>query len=197
VRYFGADPKIFVGARVKVLGKSCFESCKHIVEIEFELGSGLERIGAAALRDCESLWSIDLPTSVRIIKESSFEGCHELESCFIAKDLSLVTIGDRAFANCTSLRSFSIPRLVEQIGSQCFIECIYLSRLKFNSSKPLQRVFDDRQLDDLLCEFGMRTSSGLFRIDIEDEDVDLKFPGWISIRHGEGIFDFSLVRDLE
>jgi hypothetical protein len=103
VRYFGVDREIFVGKKVRFLGKSCFEGFKHIVEIEFELGSELERIGAAACRGCDSLWSIDIPASVQILEESSFEGCRKLESCSIAEDSSVVTIGDRAFAKCTSL----------------------------------------------------------------------------------------------
>jgi hypothetical protein len=197
VRYFGEDPQIFVGARVKVLRKSCFEGCKHIIEIEFELGSDLERIGAAALRNCESLWTIDIPASGRIIEESSFEGCRELESCFIANDSSLVTIGFRAFAKCSSLRSFSIPQLVEQIGSQCFSGCIYLSRLKFHSSESMRRVIGTRPLDDALYEFGVNANSGLFRIEVENGEIDMKFAGWISVRSDEDAFDFSLVRDTE
>jgi hypothetical protein len=197
VRYFGVDREILVGKKIQVLGKSCFEGCKRIVEIEFELGSELERIGAAALRDCESLWSIDIPASVIIIEESSFERCRELESCFIAKDSSLVTIGFRAFAKCSSLRSFFIPRLVEKIGRQCFAECIYLYRLKFLSSESLQRVIDERVLDDVLYEFGMTTSSCLFRIDIEGGDIELKFPGWVSVHNDDEDFEFSLFRDLQ
>jgi hypothetical protein len=197
VRYFGEDSKIFVGNKVRVLGKSCFEGCTHIDEIEFDLGSELERIGAAALRNCESLWSIDIPVSVMIIEERAFKGCSELESCFIANDSSLVMIGNRAFAKCTSLRSFSIPSLIESIGSQCFKKCIYLYRLKFNSSESVRRVICNRPLDNALYEFGVNANSGLFRIDVENGEIDLKFAGWISARSDEGAFDFSLVQDTE
>jgi hypothetical protein len=75
VRYFGQDREIVVGKKVKILGKSCFEGCKHIDRIDFGLGSELERIGLAALRDCVSLVAIEIPSSVTIIEESSFEGC--------------------------------------------------------------------------------------------------------------------------
>jgi hypothetical protein len=112
VRYFGLDRAIVVGKQVKVLRPSCFEGCKHLDQIAFELGSELARIGAAALRDCTSLVSIEIPASVRIVEESSFEGCSELESCLITKDSTLVAIGARAFAKCTSLRSFYVPQRV-------------------------------------------------------------------------------------
>jgi hypothetical protein len=109
VRYFGLDPGIVVGKKVKVLGKSCFEGCDRLDRIYFEVDSELERIGTAALRNCSSLSSISIPASVRLFEEGSFEGCDELESCMIDEDSLLVTIGARAFAKCTSLRSFDIP----------------------------------------------------------------------------------------
>jgi hypothetical protein len=188
VRYFGLDREIIIGKQIKVLGKSCFEGCKHLVRIDFEPGSGLARIGADALRDCESLSSIELPASVRIVEEFSFEGCTELEFCIIAKDSSLVTIGEMAFANCTSLRSFYIPQSARGIGSNCFQGCIYLYRITFGSSECLQRVIGDRSLDDALPEFGMIMRSSLFQIDVEDGGVELEldFPGWVSVRDGEG-----------
>jgi hypothetical protein len=106
VRHFGLDREIVVGRKVKVLGKSRFEGLKHRDEIYFEVGYELEGIGPAAIRDCESLASIEISSSVTILAESSFEGCTELASCLIGEDSSLVSIGARAFARCISLRSF-------------------------------------------------------------------------------------------
>jgi hypothetical protein len=168
VRYFGLDRKIFVGRKVKVLGKSCFEGHKHLDKIDFEVGSELERIDRAALRDCQSLSIIEIPASVTILEESSFEGCTELESCLIAEDSSLVTIGANGFAKCTSLRSFSIPRHVVNIGRNCFTKCIHLYRLRFRSSESITRVIGDQSLDDALNELGVIARSSLFGIEVED-----------------------------
>jgi hypothetical protein len=200
LRYFGLHPEIVADKRVKVLRKSCFEGCNHIAQIAFEIGSELERIGPAALRNCLSLSIIDIPASVTIIDESSFEGCDELESCLIPRDSRLVTLGAKAFAKCTSLRSFSIPPQVGGIGSKCFDECIHLYRLKFISSECLQRVCDDRLLHDALDGFGVSASSSLFRIEVEDGGVELKFPGWTYVYgrgNGEEDLELSLVRDIQ
>jgi hypothetical protein len=147
VRCFGRNRHIVVGKTIRVLGKSCFEDCRHLERIDFESGSELERIDAAALRDCVSLEIIDIPSSVTILGDSSFEGCRELESCLIANNSRLIAIGAEAFAKRTSLRLFSLPPLVGEIGSKCFSEGIYLYELKFMSSECLKRVIGDRLLD--------------------------------------------------
>jgi hypothetical protein len=185
----------------QVLRKSCFEGCKHLDHIDFEIGSEVERIGAAALRDCVSLSSIVISASVTIIEESSFEGCAELESCFIAEDSSLVTIDERTFAKCASLRSFSIPGRVGEIGENCFSECVHLYQFEFTTSDALKRVVGNRSLDDALDEFGMsvNASSSLFRIELEDGGPEFEFEitGWVSIQDGEGDFHLTLVQDIE
>jgi hypothetical protein len=201
VRYFGRDREIIIGKQVKVLRKSCFEGCKHLDRIGFEPGSGLARIGADALRGCESLSSIELPASVRIVEESSFEGCSELEFCLIAKDSSLVAIGARAFAKCFWLRSFYFPQSARGIGNNCFNECIHLYQLRFGSSECLQRVIGDRSLDDALEEFGVSASSSLLRIDFEavrmELEMEMRFPGWVSTSDGDGTLQFSPGGDLQ
>jgi hypothetical protein len=197
VRYFGLDQTVIVGKKVKIIGKSSFEGYKSLEQMEFETGSELERIGAAALRGCSSLVSIEIPRSVQIVEENSFEGCTELESCFFGEDSSLVTIGVRAFAKCISLRSFSIPRQVAGIGSQCFGECDYLCRLMFGSSESLKRVVGDRSLDEALDEFGVSGHSSLFKIDVEDRGGELNIVGWVLVDGGEGASHLRLVRDLQ
>jgi hypothetical protein len=197
VRYFGLDRDIVAGKKVRVLGKSCFEGCKHLDRIDFEIGSELERIGAAAVRGCVSLEIIEIPPSVTVIEEASFQWCTGFDSCLTDQNSSLISIGARAFAKCISLRSFWIPSLVERIGSNCFRECFYFYQLMFDSSESLKRIVGGRSLDDALEEIGVRESSSLFRIDIDDVGVELEFPGWVSVPDGEGSFPLTLVRDLQ
>jgi hypothetical protein len=199
VRYFGLHREIVVGRRVKNLRKSSFEGCRELDRIDFEIGAELERIGPAALRDCVSLVSIEIPASVKSIEEAAFERCTELESCLMDRESSLVTIGARAFANCTSLRSFSIPRQVAGIGSECFTGCIYLSRLEFMSSESLKRVIGDLSLDCALDTFAVNSRSGLFRIDVNDGQVELIFAGWARnpVCGAGGDLHLSLVQDIQ
>jgi hypothetical protein len=54
------------------------------------------------------------------------------------------------------------------------------------SSESLRRVVGDRSLDNGLGGIGVTVSSGLFRIEIEDGEVELKFPGWSHVYGGDG-----------
>jgi hypothetical protein len=197
VRYFGLDRAIVVGKKFQVLRRSCFERWNHLDKVNFEVGSGLERIDRAALRECQSLSIIEIPASVTILEESSFEGCTELESCLIAEDSSLVRIGDRAFAKCTSLRSFSIPQQVGEVGRNCFAESIHLCRLRFRSSESMTRVIGDQSLDDALNELGVNVCSSLFEIEVEDGGEELNHPGWISLSGREGGLHLTLIPYFE
>jgi hypothetical protein len=197
VRCFGLGREAVISKKVKFLRKSCFEGCRQIDQIDFEIGSELERIGPAAVRDCESLPSIHIPSSVTILSESAFEGCRELESCLIDEDSSLVAIGATTFAKCTSLRSFSIPRRVEEIGRNCFNGCIHLDRLAFGSSESLKQVVGDRSLDEALDDFGVSANSSLFRIEVEDGGAEFEFPGWVSVPGGSEVLEVWLVRDFQ
>jgi hypothetical protein len=176
VRSFGLDSKVLVGRSVKVLGKSCFEGCKHLDQLSFETGSELGRIGPAALRDCVSLTNIGIPPSVIIVEQASFEGCTELESCFMDEDSSVTTIGATAFSKCTSLRSFSIPRLVffrklvavADSAQYNFVDEFLIESLPICRKQPVQ--FDSRPIiafpkigmqisrtirDEILCDFAL------------------------------------------
>jgi hypothetical protein len=192
VRYFGLDLEVFVEKTVEMLGRSCFEGHKHLGQIYFEIRSELERIGPAALRDCESFASIEMPACVTIIDDGAFEGCSQLESCLIARDSSLVRIGGRAFAKCPSLRSFYFPSQVNDIGSKCFSESIYLYRLTFRSSESLTRVIGDRPLEDALEEFGVSVNTSLFGINLEEGGSESNFPGW-AYDSGDEQLQLSLV----
>jgi hypothetical protein len=51
----------------------------------------------------------------------------------------------------------------------------------------------DRSLYDTLDESGVSAPSGLFRIEVEDEGVELEFPGWFSVPDEEEDMNLMLV----
>jgi hypothetical protein len=192
VRYFGIEREIFVPSEVEVLQKSCFESLQRLGKLEFASGSRLRRIGRSALSGCESLRSIVVPRSVTEIEESSFKGCIGLEECSVHREAILTKIGQEAFAECCCLRSFYVPKSVEGIGENCFSRCPSLSRLKFGSGDTLKLIVRDRPVNEALEHLGFTDIWSQFRIDVDEGESNLSFPGWIPISDGRS--DLTLSR---
>ena len=64
-------------------------------------------IGYAAFRNCTSLTSVTIPSSVTSIRASAFEDCDSLTSVTIPD--SVTSMGSGAFSGCGSLESITIP----------------------------------------------------------------------------------------
>ena len=89
-------------------------------------------IGASAFRDCDSLKSVIIPSSVTEIREYAFDGCSSLINVNIPS--SVTEIGCGAFGGCSSLTSVNIPSSVTSIGTRAFWCCWFLASVKIPSS---------------------------------------------------------------
>ena len=78
-------------------------------------------IGKYAFRDCKSLTSVIIPSSVTEIREYAFDGCISLKNVNIPS--SVTEIGCGAFGGCSSLTSVNIPSSVTSIGKYAFFYC--------------------------------------------------------------------------
>ncbi len=95
----------------------------------------------------KSAVSVDIPASIEgypvtSIENAAFKNCKSLTSANIPSSVS--SIGSYAFENCTSLISVNIPSSVTSIGSAAFSSCISLTSYPSNhptSTKinPLRR----------------------------------------------------------
>jgi hypothetical protein len=85
-------------------------------------------IGYSAFRDCRSLTSIKLPSSLTTIGLYAFEGCSSLAS--IELPSSLTSIGERAFSECGSLASIKLPASLTKIGDFAFNYCGSLTSIE-------------------------------------------------------------------
>ena len=81
-----------------------------------------------AFRDCQSLKSIHIPSSIKYIGEKSFYGCTALESIHLPS--SITYIGDNAFSGCISLKSLQLPDGITNINNGTFYECIALESIQ-------------------------------------------------------------------
>ena len=93
-----------------------------------------ECISSSAFRDCFSLTSITIPSSVTSIGDCAFFGCSSLTSITIGENSQLTSIGYEAFYNCSSLKSISIPPSVTSIGEKAFEYCSNLTSISIPSS---------------------------------------------------------------
>jgi hypothetical protein len=183
-----------VAKNVLVLRKSCFEWCGHIDGVVFESGSQLRRVGKSAFSFCQLLGSVVIPASVEVIDDAAFSGCTQLEYCVMEEAAALVSIGNDAFRGCESLRLFDAQRGVSGIGKDCFRGCPALYRFRFRSSECLRNVVGDMTLDEWLEQLGLTVILSIFRIEVDEGEVNLECSGWTPVT-GEGS-QFTLVRNM-
>ena len=81
-------------------------------------------IGEYAFRDCNSLSSVNIPSSVKTIKNYAFYNCSSLSSLNIPAGVS--NFGAGVFEGCSSLMSVEIPSGMTAIETETFFGCASL-----------------------------------------------------------------------
>ena len=106
----------------------CDESVTK-VDIPSEIdGVAVKIIGDYAFYNCDSLYSVTIPSGVTSISNCAFTHC----SCLMEVTIpdSVTNIGISAFNGCSSLTSATIPNGVTSIGSFLFFDCNSLEAKK-------------------------------------------------------------------
>lgn len=109
------------------LEESVFEGCTSLSSVDFEDPAltlnteSLSGIKEHAFKDCISLETITLPSSLYEIGYGSFENCTKLSTVNFSRNLT--TISDEAFYGCSSLDNIIIPSEVSTIGENAFYGC--------------------------------------------------------------------------
>lgn len=101
-------------------------------EISFE-GTTFEviEIGENAFKDCSSLESVILPSSLIKIADKAFNNCSALACVNLPENLEI--IGNNAFQDCSQLNSISLPESLTSIGSRAFQGCFRLTSIEIPS----------------------------------------------------------------
>ncbi len=94
--------------------------------------NGTRGILDGALKGCNQLKTIDMPSSVRFIGSEAFYNCSSLTSIVIPYGVE--TIGNKVFYNCSKLASVVIPDSVTEIGEHIFDGCKALKELTIPGS---------------------------------------------------------------
>lgn len=114
----------------KVICDGAFSWCESLESVN--IPSSVTSIGDEAFAWCSSLKSVSIPSSVTSIGKSSFWGCKSLESVSIPS--SVKSIGEDAFTWCSSLKCVSISLSVTSIGKSAFWGCKSLESVVIPSS---------------------------------------------------------------
>ena len=104
-----------------------YEGTKNYKYIDLRYGVGVRKIGSAAFKDCKSVTSITLPSSVTEIGDSAFINCTNLSTIIIPKGVK--KIGRHAFTNCISLTSITLSKGLSEIGDAAFNGCNSLTSI--------------------------------------------------------------------
>ncbi len=106
----------------RIINSEAFRNCKTITSIN--IPSSITKISNYAFSGCSSLASVTIPSSVTTIGYYAFGGCSSLTGVTIPS--SVTEIGYYAFGGCSSLTSVTIPSSVTRICNSAFYNCLEL-----------------------------------------------------------------------
>lgn len=104
---------------------NAFKNCSSIQSVT--VPSSVTRIGIFAFHGCTSLESVTLSNSVTSIGNSAFSGCSSLKEITIPNGLT--SIETSTFSGCSALESITIPDSVARIKTGVFENCSSLNRI--------------------------------------------------------------------
>ena len=111
---------------IKVIKKSVFLNCKHLVNVEINT---IERIEYQPFKNCCKLKNMILPDTLIYIGESAFDNT-KFNSVIIPKNVNY--IGEHAFSNCKYLKCIVFNNKLKKEGTNnnCFYNT-YLTNVYF------------------------------------------------------------------
>ena len=85
-------------------------------------------IGNGAFKDCKTLLSIEIPSSVKTVGETPFDGCNSLKSVKLQEGITCIQWG--MFSECSALTNIELPSTLKTIEGAAFARCKSLKEIK-------------------------------------------------------------------
>ena len=97
-------------SKLLTLENNVFKDCASLTSVV--LPTTVTSIGLGAFQGCAKLSAIDIPSKVTAIEDDTFNGCAAMKDVIFYTDAvstGITSIGKNAFNGCSSLRTISIP----------------------------------------------------------------------------------------
>ena len=155
---------VIIPASVTTIGRDVFKGCSNLQTVTFQGAddgtSQLSVIYNYAFKNCTSLQSITMPSSVTIIREGVFYGCTGLKN--VTLNSGLQRIVGLVFYSCTSLEGITIPNTVTEIGAEVFNSCSSLKSITFEQGISLTAIsnrlfYQCRALENIIIPASVKT----------------------------------------
>ena len=117
--------RLRVHPSVTAIPADAFRGCSNLRVVE--LPEGLLEIGANAFACCESLATINFPSTLRIISDGAFNRCGKLAEVTLPEGLQ--EIGESAFYCCATLEQINFPSTLTVVSAKAFYMCFKLAEV--------------------------------------------------------------------
>ncbi|CAJ1963667.1 unnamed protein product [Cylindrotheca closterium] len=134
---------IAISSTMRSIKERAFEDCRGLLDLNFSASGTLIQIQSCAFKNCKSVQSIQIPSTVDVLGSYSFLRCNSLVDVTLAEGLK--TVGNFAFTYCSSLEEIKVPWTVKSIekGAFSFCEALITVDLQGDQAEIHPKVFQE------------------------------------------------------
>jgi len=104
------------------IGDYAFRDCSSLTSVT--IPSSITEIKSFAFFNCSAIANLNIPASVKEIGMGAFEGCASLTQMVLPQGIP--AIEDETFYGCTAMKGVVIPNSVTSVGAEAFSRCTSL-----------------------------------------------------------------------
>jgi len=134
------------GYVVTAIGGNAFRNCESMTSVT--IPSTVTLINNHAFSNCTGLKSVSIPSSITNIDLSAFQECINLT--WLALPEGVKQIGEGAFNGCSGLKSVTIPASMTYIGESAFRNCNYVTDVYCYADPDNLTWEDSRNFDEFI-----------------------------------------------